>query len=157
MSAKVLGHILVIFGDILAPKIVPNSNFFNVKKQHDFEYHFFMIFGVLEVVFGVDFRTLGYSNMSIWCRRNTDFHKSGLPKSHSKNESPQRGENSSFGVNFGPILRAFLVQKPYHKSGKKRSGEKVGKKWSQGGLGRIGLRERELFSEPNCLLGGRGV
>ena len=89
MIGKVLGHILMICGSILAPKIVPTSYFFRCKKQHDFEYHFLMIFGVLGMVFGVDFRTLGYSNMSIWFRRNADFHKSGLPKSRLKNESPQ--------------------------------------------------------------------
>ena len=136
---------------------MPNSIFFNVKKQHDFEYHFFMIFGVLEVVFGVDFRTLGYSNMSIWCRRNTDFHKSGLPKSHSKNESPQRGENSSFGVNFGPILRAFLVRNPTINQVKKGVGKKLEKMVPRRVEGEILGCILGVFPEPNCLLGGRGV
>jgi hypothetical protein len=116
-----------------------------------------MIVGVFGMLWGVFFRTLGSSKMNVSSRRNTDFHKIDLPKSHLKNESPQRGENSSFGVNFEPILRAFLVQKPYHKSGKKRSGEKVGKKWSPGALGEIGARPGNHFPDPSSLLGVRGV
>ena len=89
MIVKPLDHILMIFGNILTHKIVPNSHFFYIKKQHHFEYHSFMIFAVLEVVFGMDFLTLGYSNMSIWYRRNTNFLIFGVPKSPSKNDSPQ--------------------------------------------------------------------
>ena len=79
---KLLGPILVIFGSILAPKMVPKSLFFYETKQHDFEDHCFMVFGVFLMIFGVEFGTLGYSKMSIWSRRNTNFHKFGLPKSH---------------------------------------------------------------------------
>jgi hypothetical protein len=151
---KGLGHFFVIFEVILGSQFAWKSRFFEVKKQHDFEHYLFMFCGVLGMLWGVVFRTLGSSKMSVSSRRNTDFHKIGLPKAHSKNESPQRSENSHFWVNFGPILRAFFVQKRYQKSSKKRSGKKVGKKWSQGGLREIGLRTGRPLPEPSCLLGG---
>ena len=154
MIVKVWGHILVIFGSILAPKMVPNSNFFYVKKQHDFEYHFFMIFGVLEVVFGVDFRTLGYSNMSIWFRRNTDFHKSGLPKSRLKNESPQSSEKMRLWLNFGFTFLSFLVPKTLPEIKSKKEWGKSWKKWSPGALREFGSPPRNGFWDPGSLLGG---
>ena len=157
MIVKVLGHILLIFGSILAPKMVPKSLFFRCRKTPGFEVSFFHIVGVFLVIFGVDFRTLRYSKMSISSRRNTDFHKFGLPKSRSKNESPQSSEQMRFGVNFGPLFWAFLLQKRYQKSSQKKSGEKVEKKWSPDALSRSGSPPRDGFWDPNSLLGGRGV
>jgi len=95
--------------------------------------------------------------MSVSSRRNTDFHKIGLPKSHSKKRATSKSDNSKIGGIFGLILRVFFVQKRYQKLSKKRSGKKGWKKWSQGGLREIGLREGRQFPEPSCLLGGRGV
>ena len=79
------------------------------REYHDFAHYFLMILCAFLVFFSVDFRSLGSSKVGVSCRRNTDFHKFGVPKAHSKNESPQRSGNSNFGVNFWPILRFFVV------------------------------------------------
>ena len=55
MIVKVLGHILVIWGLFLMPKSSQNPHFFHAKKQHDFNYHFFVFWKVFGMVFGVDF------------------------------------------------------------------------------------------------------
>ena len=99
-----------------------------------------MIFCVLGMLLEVVFRTLGSSKMSVSCRRNTVFHKIDLPKSHSKNKSPQSSENIDFGIKFGSFFKAFLGPKSYQKSSKKKNEEKNGKKWSRGGLREIGPR-----------------
>ena len=89
MFPTLLGHIFVICVVILNPKWHQNRHLFHTKKQHDFNYHFGVFWDVFLMVFGMDFRTLEPSKMSIWCTRNTDFLIFGLPKSRSKNDSPQ--------------------------------------------------------------------
>ena len=129
MIGKVLGHILVIFGVIFGPQMAPKSSFFPCKKTRRFQLTFVNIFGCFLMVFGVNFRTLGSSNMSISCRRNTDFLIFGLPKSRSKNESPQSSNKIVFGLNFGPIFKAFWdknasrnqVKNMFEKNQEKRS------------------------------------
>ena len=110
MIGKLLGHILVIFGVILDPKCDQNPQFFHAKKQHDFNYHFFVFWDVFLMVFGVDFRTLESSKVSIWCRRNTHFLIVALPKSCSKNESPQSSKKVRFWLNFEAILGVDFVK-----------------------------------------------
>ena len=154
MIGKVLGHFLVIFEVILGSQFAWKSRFFEVKKTTPFRAYFFMFCGVLGMLWGVGFRTLGSSKMSVSSRRNTDFHKIGLPKSHSKKRATSKSDNSKIGIIFWSVLAAFLIQKRYQKSSKKRSGNKVGKKWSQGGLGEIDLRTGRPLPEPSCLLGG---
>ena len=144
-------------GSFWDPKLYKFPCFFWFKKQQVFEQHFSCFFVFLECFWGVVFRTLGSSKMSVSSRRNTDFHKIGLPKSHSKKRATSKSDNSKIGRIFGPILGAFFVQKRYQKLSKKRSGKKGWKKWSQGGLGEIGRRERRQIPEPSCLLGGWGV
>ena len=110
MIPKLLGHILVIWGVILDPQCDQNPQFFHAKKQHDFNYHFLVFWDVFLMVSGVDFRTLEPSKMSISSRRNTHFLIFGLPKSCSKNESPQSSKKVRFLLNFEAIFGAFLVK-----------------------------------------------
>ena len=115
-----------------------------------------MIFGVFGMLLGVAFRTLGSSKMGVSCRRNTDFHKIDLPKSHSKNKSPQRSDNSNFGVNFGPILRAFLVKNATRNQVKKGVDKKLEKSGPKEGWGRLARGRREHFLSQTACWGGRG-
>ena len=130
MIGKLLGHIFMILGVILGSKIL-KSLFPPCKKTRRFQLTFFNILGCFLMVFGVNFRTLGSSNMSIWCRRNTDFLIFGLPNSCSKNESPQSSKIMRFLLNFGAIFGVLLVKNATRNQVKKRVGEKLKKSGPQ--------------------------
>ena len=130
------------------------SNFFQPKKQDDFEKHFVMILVVLGTIFGVEFRSLEYSKMSISPRRNTNFHFFCLPKSHSKNASSKNCKKMVFGFHFGLIFGAFWLQNDLQKSDEKYVGKKTRKKWSPRALGEIDLSTRRDISRPEPLLEG---
>ena len=80
MMAKLLGHILMIFRVILDAKMVPKSYLFACKKTTRFQLAFLAFLEVFLMVFGVIFRTLEPSKMSISSRRNTHFHIICVPK-----------------------------------------------------------------------------
>ena len=116
-----------------------------------------MFWDVFLMIFGADFRTLEPSNMNIWSRRNTDFLIFGLPKSRSKNDSPQSSKKMRFELNFGPTFRGFWYQNASRNQVEKHVDKKTGKKWFPGALREIGLSTAGDISHPNSLLGGRGV
>ena len=129
MIPKLLGHILVILGVIVDPKCDQNPQLFHAKKQHDFNYNCLVFGDVFLMVSGVDVRTLEPSKMSISSRRNTHFLIFGLPKSCSKNESPQSSKKVRCWLNFGAIFGVFLV-----KNASRNQVEKsMAKKWGKSG------------------------
>jgi len=72
---------------------------YSIQKNNTISSIFFDDFWCFLMIFGVNFRTLEPSEMSISSRRNTDFHKIGLPNARSKKNSPQGSKQTSFGCN----------------------------------------------------------
>ena len=133
MVAKLLGHILMIFRVILDAKMVPKSYFFACNKTTRFQLAFFTFLEVFLMVFGVIFRTLEPSKMSISSRRNIHFHIFGLPKSRSKKKSPRSSNKKQMLAYFWTIFwRCFLVKNASRNQVQKNVGKKTEKSGPRG-------------------------
>ena len=151
-----MGHILTILWVKLGTQMAPTSYVFPCKKTRRFQLTFVNILGCLLIVFGVNFRTLGSSNIRIWCRRNADFHKSGFPKSHLKNESPQSMEKIGFGVNVGSLFWVSFNKNATRNQIKKRVGRKLEKSAPQRPRVDLTVHRGMVFETQNPCWGGWG-
>ena len=99
----------------------------------------------------MNFRPLGSSKMSIWCRRNTDFLIFGLPNSCSKNESPQSSKILRFVLSLGAMFLAFRVKHATKNQVKKGVGKKLEKSGPKEGWGRLtGGKGDSFLSQAAC-------